>query len=171
MAIMADWNVCGGMWFCISCCCWGSDWGWGGGCWGREDGPATALGETGEEAAVVVAVAVLRGGGCEEEEEPPPTVMLAARRVLPREAASAAALRPRRVKGRLAGWVEELDPLREVRAESPLGRLEMGNPWVLPLRCEPLCGVGGGEVPSLFRSLRVIGGRECESSAASVHEH
>ena len=32
----------------------------------------------------------------------------------------------------------------------------------------PVSGVGGGEVPSLFRSLRVIGGRECESSDASV---
>ena len=39
--------------------------------------------------------------------------------------------------------------------------------WMLPCKL-PLCGVGGGEVPSLFRSLRVIGGRECESSAASI---
>lgn len=41
--------------------------------------------------------------------------------------------------------------------------------WMLPFKF-PLCGVGGGEAASLFRSLRVIGGRECESSAASIKE-
>jgi len=43
---------------------------------------------------------------------------------------------------------------------------------VLPFTCTPLevwppAGVGGGEVPSLLRSLRVMCGRDCESSEAS----
>ena len=42
----------------------------------------------------------------------------------------------------------------------------------LPFTCAPLedwppAGVGGGEVPSLLCSLRVICGRDCESSEAS----
>lgn len=41
--------------------------------------------------------------------------------------------------------------------------------WMLPFKL-PLCGVGGGDAASLFRSLRVIGGRECESSEASIRE-
>ena len=39
-------------------------------------------------------------------------------------------------------------------------------PFGTPLGCATR-GVGGGDVPSLFRSLRVMCGRDCESSAAS----
>ena len=43
----------------------------------------------------------------------------------------------------------------------------------LPLACAPLegcapAGVGGGEVPSLLRSLRVMWGRDWESNDAST---
>ena len=54
-------------------------------------------------------------------------------------------------------------PRLDVEEKGPSG----GRPFIATV-----CGVGGGDVPppSLLRSLRVIGGRECESSEASFGE-
>lgn len=79
---MADWNVCGGMWFGMASA--------GLGCGGplSVDGPAMALVETGEVDAGVVAVLWFCTVG---------VTVVAGRRVLPRDAASAAAFLPRLV--------------------------------------------------------------------------
>jgi hypothetical protein len=61
---------------------------------------------------------------------------------------------------------ERLVPLEP---PSVLENPERPRGWMLPFKL-PLCGVGGGDAASLFRSLRVIGGRECESNTASIRE-